>query len=335
MGLEGEINLIISQAFSAILLVAQASAVVLWNVLLTQGFDPAQSYLLVLNPGVNFFGGYERFLNSTMPELTGAVLAVFALFFIYSSSVGEKQATHKLFKPIFAILLSIFSIEIIQGILSAEVYIYNPIWNSGVNWPTLIPQTTQSGLFSGNGLVRLLFIAGYDVPMISIYVVLAVRTSLIIFSYLVLPFASLLIIIPYMEKYSITLWKTVVESTALPIFMLLALYPMYIVEGNTMVQIGSLFLCSSIPILFVERARIFGNMVGSLSSVIMFESIFERTSIPGILTDRIPDIGNTSTAAELNRLGMPNTVNSNYGSQPNSYAIDWNEAYQKSYSEHV
>lgn len=307
----------------------------LWNLLLSQGFQPSKSFGMLLNPGMNgFLGNYQGFLSGSLPGLIALFMSISALYFIYRASLSPSLNGGTLHKPIYAIILALMSLEILYVLLSLESYVFGSIWSSGVDWDTLILQTSGSSLLSGNGIVRFILIAGYDIPIIAIFVIMAVRAALLLFAYVTLPFISLAIMIPPIEKYALTVWRTVIESSVLPIFMLLAFYPMVMVPGNSLVQIGSLFLSASIPLLLVERSRIFGNLTGSLTSVTMFDSLFESVS-PSMAIPAIENYVLDSTlAGEMQRMGLPPVAGGiENGSARNTYAVDWNAAYQKSYAE--
>ena len=290
---------------------------------------------MLLSPGMSgFLGNYQGFIGGSLPGLIAIFLSIFALYFIYRASFSSSLSGASLHKPIYAIILALMSLEILHVLLSLESYVFGSIWSSGVDWNTLILQTSGPSLISDNGLVRFILIAGYDIPIIAAFVIMAVRAALLLFAYVTLPFISLAIMIPPIEKYALTIWRTVIESSVLPIFMLLAFYPMVMVPGNSLLQIGSLFLSASIPLLLVERSRIFGNLTGSLTSVTMFDGLFESIS-PSLA---IPAIGNYvsdgTLAGEMQRMGLPPVAGgTENGSAWNSYAVDWNAAYQKSYAE--
>ncbi|MCL4315197.1 MAG: hypothetical protein M1454_05695 [Candidatus Thermoplasmatota archaeon] len=331
--LASQINAIISDIVAAFTALLQESAIILWNILINQGFRPDASYGIIISGSSSFFKLYNSQIGTYLPLLAGIAMAGFSITLIAKGPENKNGVFWSLMKPAVSVLLAVSSIFIVRGMLRAEYFLYDPIWNSYGGWQYIVSSSTgpYAGLASENLVTKIFFIAGYDIPIVAIFIVFAVRISFLIFSMIILPFISLLLMIPYMEKFVIGFWKMVIGATVLPVFMILAVYPMVIISGNSMVQIGSLFLCASVPLIFMERGRIFSSLnLSSITGAVGMESL---TGMAFLAADPESSLIGGVARMEMSLGGVPDQSEIFFGNVQNPFAIDWNRSYERSYSE--
>lgn len=252
-----------------------------WYYCVKYGLSPEYAYTMIIDPPGRFLNLYSYILGSVYSAVLEVVLVVATLLLIAKNSVGHYSSfVSSILRYAVSAALVIFSYRIADIILELSRYSYNYLWNYGkIDWYSIFSSLNTiswgssqvGGLHPQGSLIEFIFLSGYFTSTLMLLLTLMIREALLYFLILVLPVFSVLITFKATQDLAIRLWKLFVETSLLPVFIMLALLSANIFSGYYLLQLAFLALASSMPILLAGGSRIFG--ASSLSSVFTMGSV--------------------------------------------------------------
>ena len=261
-------------------------------------------------------------------------LFVFFLFLIGISylyfDLFEQYLNTKLktFLPriVFAIILAVSSVWILQGLMYMSEGAYVLFWNLPSpfsDWKNSdflafigLPQFHANGFWGTLNILAHLYFAFiwiFIVVMeaVSLLILVAVRDYLFAILIVILPIASFLLVHPWTQKIGSRLWWLAVDLIFLPVVMIIPLSLMGLIHGSVSfmiagitITIGSLYLIAQEPFVlsgagFTRAGSVLtsGMQGGALGgSIVTAQGLIPRamSGLSGTTRDALGKIGNTS-----------------------------------------
>lgn len=242
-----------------------------WYVAVHYGLDPKYSYVLMENPGSGFNNLYMYLLNSIYVEVGGILIVIFSLYLLVSNSLyNPTSPMYGLLRYFIVFCFVFFSVDFCRLILEASSLPYILVWNSqGGKWYDLLSVLNVKGeitsISASNAIVEFFLLSALFISTVSLMGMLELRQAIILFLILTLPVFSLMMGSKRTEKFSHLMWKTFIELSIMPFFVLLVLKLISFFPSDFLLQVGLLFLASAMPILIMSNSRIFqSSMLSSL-----------------------------------------------------------------------
>lgn len=268
---------------------------VLWSALVTFGLSPRYTFLVP-------FTSYGPFLNLENSLLSGfyfqfSVLVVLAgtIVMLGYNSFQRPQPGHLFVSRLLAsVLFGAISFFMVVFFLSALNGIYGYIYSaSGLNWSdfllfaSTLPSTGNHALVGGSdsALIEIFTLSGYFTSIISLFAMLMLRQALMLFSLIVLPFATVLLSFKGGSRFARVVWEIIIEMSAYPFFVLACLYLGHIFSWDMPLQLAFLFLPSLLPgILFASgRGFLSAPIMGFLGEMSLSGSVGKGLETADIL----------------------------------------------------
>lgn len=248
---------------------------VIWFYIVDYGLSPAYSYPTGISGNYGFMSFYHMLFGSIYLETAGIAVLAASLVFIASNSLGRIHMPASLaYRTLFGFSLSFFSFRICLLTLHFALIFFMKVWNyDSFNWYSLISVSGTVKQIHGShdqnpffGVMEFLLLSVYFAATGSILAILEIREAMIIFLMLTLPLFSILFVVRGMENMAIRLWKTFLELTFLPFFMLIILFSIHIFAADFALQIGFMLLAAVSPYLLVTGGSMFGSRAVSMLS---------------------------------------------------------------------
>jgi hypothetical protein len=261
-----------------------ASLSLFWYVAVHYGLDPRFSYVLMENPGSGYEGLYSYLVNSIYIEAGGIFIILFSLYLLVSNALNNPMSPmYGLLRYFIAFCFVFFSADFCRVILEASSIPFSLIWNSqGGNWYSMLSVLNVKGeiisVSASNAIVEFFLLSALFISTVSLMGMLELRQAIILFLILTLPVFSLLIGSKRTEKFPQLMWKTFIELSIMPFFVIMVLRLISFFPYDFLLQVGLLFLASAMPLLIMTNSRIFQSS--------MLNSLFEGTNAENIV-DRV------------------------------------------------
>lgn len=297
-------NMVIIQDFSLIIdffnLVDQAYKAVigvLWPALITYGLIPKYAFLTQ-------FTSYSPYRNLENALIGGAffqfsVLSILlaTLSMLIMNSFLKPQTIHFfIYKMAVSVILASVSFIVTIWSFSELGSVYATIYNSaGINWSNFLLFSSGNYISgpvnpAGGGysiLIEAFTLTGYFTSIVSLFSILMLRQALLLFSFVVLPFSTIMMVFNKGRKFAERIWEIIIEMAAYPYFVLLSLYLGHLFSWDGPLQLAFLFLPSILPgYLFVSgRSFLSAPVLGFLSGMTMTNAVGRGIETAGIAAE--------------------------------------------------
>lgn len=300
-----------------------------WYIAADYGMQPNYAFLQYEFSTDSFTSLFSLFTGFYAQIVAIAVL-ISSMFFLVENSLFESVAARNYaIRIALSVSLLIFSFDIIRGVLYAGNSLFTTIWNgTGVNWYSLssVMNTHFSFLTNvtltstENAIVEFFLMSSLFIAVGTLFGVLMIREAVLLIVIIVLPFFSLLSLIPRLDSYTVRFWALFVQLSILPFFIIVPLYLASLFPSDFPLQLSLISAASIIPVMFVTSSRIFS--IGSLYSLLDSFS-FQRT-----LSDLpLPQYSDLLTGSTR---GAGNATSSFDAVSPKG-TVNWSKLYSKDF----
>ncbi len=235
--------------FNTLIDLARPSIILLWDITVRYGMNPAYAYNQFLKPENGFLKFYNFLFNNIYSTaIVMAMLASTVLLLIYNSLVKPVSISKLFIKFFAAIILLESSYKISIFIIYASSVFYSSIYTLKSNWYTVIFTNVS---IKGN-LISLLFTGSFMLAIAILFGVLIIRQALMIFFILILPVAAILLILPGGSKIAFKFYRLFFELSFFPFFTIMMLYTISL-YSNAFLEIGIIYVAATAPIFLMTE----------------------------------------------------------------------------------
>ncbi|MGC8609205.1 MAG: hypothetical protein ACP5UV_04965 [Thermoplasmata archaeon] len=300
------VSSIISAIISSIIAIYIAILAPLWFYTVKYGLRPSNAYGTFLNPPAGYLHFYSFLFTNVVISFASIGILLFALVFLYESTVYPSGSYYRLFRAFFSVFLSYLSLKISYIIIYAGFLLYSIVW--GINpdgWYSIFSVTGIMSEISGSGygnianVMDFLLLTTYFASISSLFFILLLREAAMALIMIILPIFSVLIVFDSGKRIAYRLYMILIEFSLLPFFILVDLYLIHIFSGIFPMQLALLALAPAVPALVFPETIINGfhmkifDFMGYLSGIgrrsiqPVFQSASSKNNINSIDWDSV------------------------------------------------
>ena len=293
------------------------------------GLNPSYSFFSIIGGSPAYYAIYNLVFASSYFIITEMALIAMATAFLAINSLwGPINRLNILIRMSLAVVLPLFTIQILAVIMYISGSGFSFIWNNaGVNWSYGLAYTSSmSSISQISGaapsylsIMQFFFLSGYFLATTSLIVTLELRQALLIVLSILLPVFSILFAMPKVDEYAKRMWKLFIETAVFPFFTIIAVYFAIESSGNFLLQLAFLIFAASSPFVIVSSFRIFSSssLLGLANGISMQDTIGRiQGTASGIASLDIAGTLGSATGMHLPLAGS-------------GRGIDWSELYQR------
>jgi hypothetical protein len=240
---------------------------VLWYTTIYYGLNPHYTFLLPFISNNRYEYLTQTVFDGLFFQFSVIVLMIASIGTLILNAVSRPGSSYSfLLKWIVAVLLGGISIFVVEWLMTLFGSAYSTLFSStGFSWYNFLNFSSYP-LFSHssnikNGtlgiIVEFFAMTGYFVSVTSLFAFLMLRQALMLFSIVILPFATILGSTGRGKRLAGMMWEIIIEMSFYPFLVLLSLYLAHIFGPDVPLQLAFLFLPSIIPGLLFTTGNSF------------------------------------------------------------------------------
>ncbi len=299
-----------------------------WYIATDYGLNPVYSFLQADFANASFTSLFSIFTGFYAQIVAIAVLASSMVFLFENSFFESVAAKNYVVRLFISIALIVFSFDIMKFILYILSQIFSAVWNgAGINWYSLssivganygIPSSLNLSS-AENYLVEFFLLSALFLSVSTLFGILMIREAILLVLVVVLPFLSLLFLIPRLDSYTMKFWALFLQMSILPFIILVPLYLASLFPYDFPLQLALITAAGLMPVLFVTSSRIFSfGSIYSLLDSLNFQRTLDNLPLPDMrqFTELSGKNGySTGNSPELSSAGT----------------VDWSKVYSRDF----
>ncbi len=240
---------------------------VLWYTSTYYGLNPHYTFLQPFLSNTGYVSLTQAVFNGFYFQFAVLVLLFASIATLILNVISKPGSGYSfLLKWIVAVLLGGISFFVVDWMMAIFGGVYSILFHSSsFSWYNFLNFSSYSWFSSSSNvkssslgvLVEFFTLTGYFVSITSLFTILMLRQALMLFSIVLLPFATILGSTEKGRKIAAIFWEIIIEMSIFPFLVLLSLYLAHTFGSDVPLQLAFLFLPSIIPGLLFRTGNSF------------------------------------------------------------------------------